>query len=155
MPGAHEPAHGAIHDMAWHPLGHILATGSQDLKTKFWCRKRNGAYALHQGEAAEPGADVAEDSAGSGSRAGAGIYGPSSGSPMTPPAAPRAPPMQPAVVGSPDPVQKVMPTLSAPRRACAAPNALSPHNPPPDPQGRHQCLWPIDHGASESSRRQT
>lgn len=34
-----ENAHGGvIRDMAWHPLGHLLATGSKDCFTKFWSR---------------------------------------------------------------------------------------------------------------------
>jgi WD40 repeat protein len=33
--GAHE---GSINAMAWHPLGHVLATGSNDLMTRFWSR---------------------------------------------------------------------------------------------------------------------
>jgi len=34
-----ENAHGGvIRDMAWHPLGHLLATGSKDYFTKFWSR---------------------------------------------------------------------------------------------------------------------
>lgn len=32
----------AIWDLAWHPLGHILATGSNDQTTKFWTRNRPG-----------------------------------------------------------------------------------------------------------------
>jgi hypothetical protein len=26
----------------WHPLGHLLASGSNDNTTKFWCRQRPG-----------------------------------------------------------------------------------------------------------------
>lgn len=37
--GAHE---GAIWRIAWHPLGHLLASSSQDYSTKFWCRARPG-----------------------------------------------------------------------------------------------------------------
>ena len=28
--------------MAWHPLGHILCTGSNDHSSKFWTRNRPG-----------------------------------------------------------------------------------------------------------------
>lgn len=28
--------------MAWHPAGHLLATGGADTMTKFWCRARPG-----------------------------------------------------------------------------------------------------------------
>jgi hypothetical protein len=35
VPGAHDAA---IWSLAWHPLGHLLATGSGDFVTKFWCR---------------------------------------------------------------------------------------------------------------------
>ena len=31
--GAHE---GGVSTMAWHPLGHMLATGSNDLTIRFW-----------------------------------------------------------------------------------------------------------------------
>lgn len=34
---AHE---GSIWDLDWHPVGHILASGSNDHTTKFWCRNR-------------------------------------------------------------------------------------------------------------------
>jgi len=33
----------SIWSMAWHPLGHILATGSNDKATRFWTRPRPGA----------------------------------------------------------------------------------------------------------------
>ena len=29
---------GVIRDVAWHPLGHLLATGSKDSSTRFWSR---------------------------------------------------------------------------------------------------------------------
>eukprot|EP01090_Pellita_catalonica_P001096 TRINITY_DN10806_c0_g1_i1.p1 TRINITY_DN10806_c0_g1~~TRINITY_DN10806_c0_g1_i1.p1 ORF type:complete len:451 (-),score=44.09 TRINITY_DN10806_c0_g1_i1:1214-2443(-) len=32
----------SIWDLAWHPLGHILCSGSNDHTTKFWCRNRPG-----------------------------------------------------------------------------------------------------------------
>eukprot|EP00483_Globobulimina_turgida_P012266 UN12288 len=31
-----------IWDMAWHPMGHILASASQDFTTRFWTRNRPG-----------------------------------------------------------------------------------------------------------------
>ena len=34
---------GMIWCMDWHPLGHLLCTGSNDQTTKFWCRQRPGA----------------------------------------------------------------------------------------------------------------
>ena len=37
--GAHE---GMINCLAWHPAGHVIATGSGDCSTKFWCRARPG-----------------------------------------------------------------------------------------------------------------
>jgi len=37
--GAHD---GMIWDLKWHPLGHILCTGSNDHTTKFWTRNRPG-----------------------------------------------------------------------------------------------------------------
>ncbi len=39
MPKAHE---GHIWDLDWHPLGHVLATASNDLTVKFWTRNRPG-----------------------------------------------------------------------------------------------------------------
>jgi polyadenylation factor subunit 2 len=39
MIGAHE---NSVWDLAWHPVGHILASGSNDHTTKFWCRQRPG-----------------------------------------------------------------------------------------------------------------
>lgn len=35
--GAHEAS---IWDLDWHPVGHILCSGSNDHTTKFWCRNR-------------------------------------------------------------------------------------------------------------------
>ncbi|VDK39100.1 unnamed protein product [Gongylonema pulchrum] len=32
----------AIWSLEWHPLGHILASGSNDNNTKFWARNRPG-----------------------------------------------------------------------------------------------------------------
>ena len=40
VPFAHDMA---IWDMAWHPAGHMLATGSNDRQTKFWARNRLGS----------------------------------------------------------------------------------------------------------------
>lgn len=41
--GAIESAHdGIIWDLAWHPLGHILCSGSNDHTSKFWTRNRPG-----------------------------------------------------------------------------------------------------------------
>jgi len=40
VPSAHEYS---IWSMAWHPLGHILASGSNDKATRFWTRPRPGA----------------------------------------------------------------------------------------------------------------
>jgi polyadenylation factor subunit 2 len=37
--GGHE---GAVWSLAWHPLGHVLCSGSNDNTTKFWCRNRPG-----------------------------------------------------------------------------------------------------------------
>ena len=31
-----------VWSLAWHPLGHILVTGSNDHTTKFWTRNRPG-----------------------------------------------------------------------------------------------------------------
>ncbi|CAN0359976.1 unnamed protein product, partial [Hapterophycus canaliculatus] len=32
----------AIWDLGWHPVGHVLATGSNDHTVKFWVRNRVG-----------------------------------------------------------------------------------------------------------------
>lgn len=37
--GAHE---NSVWSLAWHPVGHILCSGSNDHTTKFWCRQRPG-----------------------------------------------------------------------------------------------------------------
>lgn len=38
MDAAHD---GMIWDLKWHPLGHILCSGSNDHTTKFWTRNRS------------------------------------------------------------------------------------------------------------------
>ena len=38
-----------LYEMAWHPLGHVLATGSKDQTVKFWARKGAGAELLQGG----------------------------------------------------------------------------------------------------------
>lgn len=41
--GAVEDAHEhMIWSLAWHPLGHIIVSGSNDFTTKFWTRNRPG-----------------------------------------------------------------------------------------------------------------
>jgi polyadenylation factor subunit 2 len=39
IPNAHD---GSVWDLAWHPLGHVLCSGSNDHTTKFWVRNRPG-----------------------------------------------------------------------------------------------------------------
>ncbi|KAL5720002.1 hypothetical protein ACHQM5_012718 [Ranunculus cassubicifolius] len=39
VPGAHE---NMVCDLAWHPVGYILCSGSNDHTTRFWCRNRPG-----------------------------------------------------------------------------------------------------------------
>ncbi|KAI9895228.1 hypothetical protein PsorP6_018405 [Peronosclerospora sorghi] len=39
IPQAHDTA---VWDIQWHPVGHVVATGSNDHSTKFWCRNRPG-----------------------------------------------------------------------------------------------------------------
>ena len=34
VPEAHE---GSIQALAWHPIGHILSSGSHDQTVRFWC----------------------------------------------------------------------------------------------------------------------
>ncbi|EXB62656.1 Flowering time control protein FY [Morus notabilis] len=39
IPNAHE---NSVWDLAWHPIGYLLCSGSNDHSTKFWCRNRPG-----------------------------------------------------------------------------------------------------------------
>ncbi|CAE8648004.1 unnamed protein product, partial [Polarella glacialis] len=39
LPMAHE---GPVWDLAWHPMGHLLVSGSNDYSTRFWSRARPG-----------------------------------------------------------------------------------------------------------------
>jgi len=39
IPGAHE---GPVWSLSWHPLGHLLVSGSHDYSTRFWSRARPG-----------------------------------------------------------------------------------------------------------------
>jgi len=58
VPFAHDMA---IWDMAWHPAGHLLATGSNDRQTKFWARNRPGcASGLEDQEGAGTDSDALE-----------------------------------------------------------------------------------------------
>lgn len=45
LPFAHDMA---IWSLDWHPLGHILASGSNDRLTRFWVRARPGDQAYHK-----------------------------------------------------------------------------------------------------------
>ncbi|CAF4693904.1 unnamed protein product, partial [Rotaria sp. Silwood1] len=47
MDDAHE---GMIWDMSWHPLGHMLVSGSNDHTTRFWTRNRSGDTVLERSE---------------------------------------------------------------------------------------------------------
>lgn len=52
MENAHESS---VFSLDWHPLGHILVSGSNDHTTKFWTRNRpgeamNDAYNLGEGQ---------------------------------------------------------------------------------------------------------
>jgi WD40 repeat protein len=40
IPQAHDDT--AVWDIAWHPLGHVVATASNDHTVKFWARNRPG-----------------------------------------------------------------------------------------------------------------
>ncbi|KAG5187527.1 WD40-repeat-containing domain protein, partial [Tribonema minus] len=40
IPQAHDDT--AVWDISWHPLGHVVATGSNDHTVKFWARNRPG-----------------------------------------------------------------------------------------------------------------
>ena len=42
MENAHD---GAVYSLDWHPLGHILVSGSHDHATRFWTRSRPGERA--------------------------------------------------------------------------------------------------------------
>ncbi|KAF5469828.1 hypothetical protein F2P56_010387 [Juglans regia] len=39
IPNAHD---NAVWDLAWHPIGYLLCSGSNDHTTKFWCKNRPG-----------------------------------------------------------------------------------------------------------------
>ncbi|XP_030509661.1 flowering time control protein FY isoform X2 [Cannabis sativa] len=39
IPSAHD---NSVWDLAWHPIGYLLCSGSNDHTTKFWCRNRPG-----------------------------------------------------------------------------------------------------------------
>nr|QRV61470.1 FY [Mangifera indica] len=39
IPSAHD---NSVWDLAWHPIGYLLCSGSNDNTTKFWCRNRPG-----------------------------------------------------------------------------------------------------------------
>ncbi|KAK8631235.1 hypothetical protein V6N13_079992 [Hibiscus sabdariffa] len=39
IPNAHD---NSVWDIAWHPIGYLLCSGSNDHMTKFWCRNRPG-----------------------------------------------------------------------------------------------------------------
>lgn len=38
----HQAHESSVWSLAWHPVGHILCSGSNDHTTKFWCRNRPG-----------------------------------------------------------------------------------------------------------------
>ncbi|KAL6227572.1 hypothetical protein ACLB2K_001529 [Fragaria x ananassa] len=43
VPNAHNSNHNnSVWDLQWHPIGHMLCSGSNDRTTKFWCRNRPG-----------------------------------------------------------------------------------------------------------------
>ncbi|KAK9368733.1 WD40-repeat-containing domain protein [Lipomyces kononenkoae] len=68
VPYAHESA---IWSMEFHPMGHILCTGSNDKFTRFWCRARPGDSAAfkdgyHLGHENHQGSTYAGDSHGYG-----------------------------------------------------------------------------------------
>lgn len=45
-------AHGStVHDVDWHPVGHILVSSSHDHATKFWTRNRPGEQVVEMDEA--------------------------------------------------------------------------------------------------------
>lgn len=46
--GAHD---GSVWGLAWHPAGHLLASGAADGGTKFWCRSRPGDPFFEQQQA--------------------------------------------------------------------------------------------------------
>jgi hypothetical protein len=59
-------------EMAWHPLGHVLATGSKDQCVKFWARKGAGAALLQGGGKGGGNTDTSGTStSGGGSQAAA------------------------------------------------------------------------------------
>lgn len=63
--GAHEAS---VLDLAWHPAGHMLASGSADTTTKFWVRARPGDPWRDRGRA--------EQEAGAATESGAALSSP-------------------------------------------------------------------------------
>lgn len=66
---AHESS---VWDLDWHPVGHILCSGSNDHTTKFWCRNRpadkeKDKYIINKGETAESTSTEPTDSLPAGS----------------------------------------------------------------------------------------
>ena len=61
--GAHE---GSVWSFAWHPAGHVLATGAADATTKFWCRARPGDAWRDRGQREQEEGAASEAGAGRG-----------------------------------------------------------------------------------------
>ena len=55
MDNAHE---GMVWSLAWHPLGHILCSGSNDHTSKFWTRSRPGEQLKDRCSAGVDDADI-------------------------------------------------------------------------------------------------
>ncbi len=53
IPSAHQSS---VWDLDWHPMGHILATSSNDQATKFWTRQRPGDQMVNDRHTQESGA---------------------------------------------------------------------------------------------------
>ncbi|KAM2065408.1 hypothetical protein FF1_028405 [Malus domestica] len=66
IPNAHDHS---VWDLAWHPIGYLLCSGSNDHTTKFWCRNRPG--------------DTGHDKSNTGQNQGYGEQNPAFGGRMT------------------------------------------------------------------------
>ncbi|BDA50841.1 pre-mRNA 3' end processing protein WDR33 [Coccomyxa sp. Obi] len=133
--GAHD---GQVLSMAWHPAGHLLATGGGDTTTKFWCRARPGDPWVDRARAEQEQGATTEsgDSRGMAGSASAasdvipGIPGIGDAGARRPPAPPLADPLAGPHGGG----------LPPPPAAPGFPPGWPPPPPPPRgamPPGRH------------------
>ncbi|XP_071690163.1 flowering time control protein FY isoform X2 [Rutidosis leptorrhynchoides] len=73
IPNAHD---GGVWDLAWHPIGYLLCSGSSDNTTKFWCRNRPGDPARDKFSVSQNQGYVEQNSAFAGRMPANNIPGP-------------------------------------------------------------------------------